>query len=347
VRTEVNRLFRRAILLSIIAFAVISAGCTPVRTSGTESHREGSDREGKICAECVKTALVLGGAELAVGVGRAEGRLRYDSAFLGPLEDLLVALRWAGVEFTRAGDTITLGIGAEAGRGLRRIARQANAELLREPESRPLFKALAAVDAKRAGRRLLRLRILAACGSLELASQEKAPAPTPMPARRITIAAALPWSAKYLSSRGVEVVSSPSKTVISAGEASKDVEALLGNLEALRRRMRLIQANIAGAETTDAGGGKPGKPQPYRRKVLEIGPGGVLSVKDDLSKFRRIYKPEHKHKDAEGYVLFPNVYPEVEREELKRAVREYGLIARAVSVLRPDLIVPDAAPNGE
>ncbi len=284
----------------------------------------------------VAATIVPGDAQIRAGVRVIDDRLVFDSAFLGSLRDLEAFLARAKAKFDSrrsrnpADHTISLPTGIATRRALRLIALEVTS--LASEGRGPGAKRLAELCA---------LRAVVSRGAAEL---DRALAAAEVPAQspaEITIAASLPFASGYLRARGVAVTATAAKTVIAVADRDKTVETLFKTLSTLRRRMEIIAANMANEQTTRDG---QGKLKPYRRKILEIGEGGSLAVKEDPSKFRRVYKPAHADADDKGYILYPNVYMQVEKVDMADTAREYELIARAISVLRPDVIVPDALP---
>jgi flagellar basal-body rod protein FlgC len=101
-------------------------------------------------------------------------------------------------------------------------------------------------------------------------------------------------------------------------------------LVAQRTRLEAVAANMANANSIyDA----KGNYAPYRRRVVELAPGDpssgkaggvhVAAIRYDRSPFRRVYDPGHPNADAQGYVAYPNVYPEVEMINAVEISRAY------------------------
>ncbi len=111
-------------------------------------------------------------------------------------------------------------------------------------------------------------------------------------------------------------------------------------LTAERLRMDIISKNIANANTTRTASGTP-----YRRQipifktmhkqsfsdVFEAARGKnvsadgveVIAIKDDMTQFKKVYKPYHPDSDENGYVLMPNVDVVSEMVNLISASRAY------------------------
>jgi flagellar basal-body rod protein FlgC len=116
-------------------------------------------------------------------------------------------------------------------------------------------------------------------------------------------------------------------------------------------RLRVIAENLANANTTAE---TPGD-LPYRRKVvifqnqldraLGVDTVRVAKVGVDKSEFQRRFDPSHPSADADGYVLLPNVNPQVEAMDMREAQRAYEanlsvidtartMLSRTVELLR-------------
>ena len=98
----------------------------------------------------------------------------------------------------------------------------------------------------------------------------------------------------------------------------------------MRTRLEAVSANILNANSIlDA----KGNYAPYRRRVVSLAPGDpasgssdgvhVSGIQLDQSPFRRVYDPGHPNADKEGYVKYPNVYPEVEMINAVEISRAY------------------------
>jgi flagellar basal-body rod protein FlgC len=103
------------------------------------------------------------------------------------------------------------------------------------------------------------------------------------------------------------------------------IDIAISGLRAQGKSMELISSNVANAQTTDDGEGKP-----YRRvealfKADEDGLGGVNidDIQMDMSDFPHILMPVHPDADEQGYVAMPNVSVPVEMMNLNTAVRSY------------------------
>ena len=103
------------------------------------------------------------------------------------------------------------------------------------------------------------------------------------------------------------------------------IDIAISGLRAQGKNMELISANVANAQTTDDGRGKP-----YRRVEAlletdddELGGVSIGDVKLDMTDFPRILKPGHPNADEQGYVAMPNVSVPTEMINLNTAVRSY------------------------
>jgi flagellar basal-body rod protein FlgC len=104
------------------------------------------------------------------------------------------------------------------------------------------------------------------------------------------------------------------------------IDIAISGLKAQSRSIEAISSNVANAQTTDVGNGKP-----YQRLVAELmasNDKGVSGVEvDDISKdpsdFFRILSPGHRQADANGYVAMPNVDLPIEMINLNLASSAY------------------------
>ena len=114
-------------------------------------------------------------------------------------------------------------------------------------------------------------------------------------------------------------------------------------MAAERKRLEVVAANIANAETmkTEDGG-------PYRRREVVF--QSVLDdfarehdglplveagqVRPDGSDFKRVLMPGHPEADAEGYVRMPNVDLMFEMVDLMSAMRSYEANMRSVRAFK-------------
>ncbi len=114
-------------------------------------------------------------------------------------------------------------------------------------------------------------------------------------------------------------------------------------LAAERKRLEVIAANLANANTVKSQDGGP-----YRRRevvfesVMDGSVGDserlptvkVKGVVKDMSDLRRVYDPGHPEHDKDGYVSYPNVDPMFEMVDLMQAMRSYEASLRAVRAFR-------------
>ena len=100
-------------------------------------------------------------------------------------------------------------------------------------------------------------------------------------------------------------------------------------LVAQRTRMDAIAANLANMNTATSDGVTN---SPFRRKLVLLQPGNgqggagvhVSEIRDDKGAFRRRYEPGNPlDTDGDGYVLYPNVSPEIEQVNAIEATRGY------------------------
>ena len=116
-----------------------------------------------------------------------------------------------------------------------------------------------------------------------------------------------------------------------------------------RFRMEVVANNIANASSTRTAEGGP-----YRRRevvfsaVLEqqvrgsarrgagahLGGVQVIGVIEDQSILPKVYKPDHPHAGADGYVEMPNVKMPMEMVDLMTATRSYEANVRVMQAFR-------------
>lgn len=162
--------------------------------------------------------------------------------------------------------------------------------------------------------------------------------------RQLVVLDPLEWSGKYLEVNGLSVERGEGSVLVPLDDAERTAEALAGAILALRRRMAIIAENMANAETTRLPGAEAGgKPQPYRRKVLNVTGTGSLEVAIDNSAFRRAYRPSNPDADKDGRVTLPNVYVEVEQAEWRSSAREYEALRLALAAASGKYVAPPAA----
>ncbi|HOX05361.1 MAG TPA: hypothetical protein PK280_03085 [Planctomycetota bacterium] len=162
--------------------------------------------------------------------------------------------------------------------------------------------------------------------------------------RGVVILDQLDWSGRYLEAVGLKLERRDGAVRLPHEDPERTAEALAGAVLALRRRMAIIAENVANAETARMPGaaeaGAP--PQPYRRKVLNIGALGALEVAADGSAFRRVYRPAHSEADKDGRVQLPNVYVEVEMADWRSSAREYESLRGALGLVSTRYAAPPA-----
>jgi flagellar basal-body rod protein FlgC len=108
----------------------------------------------------------------------------------------------------------------------------------------------------------------------------------------------------------------------------KALDIASSGMSAEMRRLEIISANLANAQTTRT---PEGGPYARREVVFETEYDGddtapmvkVSGVHQDGSDFRRVYKPGHVDADEDGYVLYPNVDPVYEMVDMMEAMRAY------------------------
>ena len=103
------------------------------------------------------------------------------------------------------------------------------------------------------------------------------------------------------------------------------IDISISGIRAQDENIKLISSNVANAQTTDTGSGRP-----YRRveavfKTDSDGIGGVTLEKaaPDMSAFAMVLKPGHPNADEDGYVEMPNVSLPIEMMNLTMATRAY------------------------
>lgn len=101
------------------------------------------------------------------------------------------------------------------------------------------------------------------------------------------------------------------------------LDIAISGLRAQSKSMELISSNVANAQTTDDGTGKP-----YRRleaifKTDGIGGVSIGEVVTDMSDFTDIFKPGHPDANEDGYISMPNVQIPIEMANLQIAARAY------------------------
>jgi flagellar basal-body rod protein FlgC len=112
-------------------------------------------------------------------------------------------------------------------------------------------------------------------------------------------------------------------------------------LLAQRVRMDTVAGNLANMNVTR---NSAGKAEPYRRRFVVFEPTRmagsdaagvrVKSIEQDRSPFHRKYEPGHPDRDAEGYVMYPNVDLAVEVVNMMEASRAYEANVTAMEVTK-------------
>src|SRR5262245_17665055 len=118
-------------------------------------------------------------------------------------------------------------------------------------------------------------------------------------------------------------------------------------LSAERFRMEVLAHNIANANSTRSPNGGP-----YRRQnvvfasvlnehvgnssadAAKFGGVQVVGIADDPSELPRVHNPGHPDADADGFVVMPNVYLQVEMVNLITASRAYEANLRVLQSFR-------------
>jgi flagellar basal-body rod protein FlgC len=116
-------------------------------------------------------------------------------------------------------------------------------------------------------------------------------------------------------------------------------------------RIKVIAENMANSDST----AETPNDLPYRRKVitfenamdrqLGVEMVRVHKIDKDRSDFQRRYDPTHPSANSDGYVLFPNVNPLIEANDMREAQRSYEanlsvieasktLLMRTIEILR-------------
>jgi flagellar basal-body rod protein FlgC len=111
-------------------------------------------------------------------------------------------------------------------------------------------------------------------------------------------------------------------------------------LHAQSARMTVIAENLANADST----GKTPTDTPYRRQVPtfrtvydgELGAAKVEvgRVVLDTAPFQQRFEPGNPAADANGYVKYPNVDPEIEAMDMREAQRSYEANLNVISATR-------------
>jgi flagellar basal-body rod protein FlgC len=120
-------------------------------------------------------------------------------------------------------------------------------------------------------------------------------------------------------------------------------------LTAQRRRLELLVANIANAQTTRTEKGGPYQRkdvvfqtksvEPFWKVLAEMEEGSLEGVEvtevvtDDSPPVLR-YEPDHPDADQQGYVAYPNIRPLEEMANLMAATRSYEANVRAFEAVK-------------
>jgi len=111
-------------------------------------------------------------------------------------------------------------------------------------------------------------------------------------------------------------------------------------LKAQRIRLDTIAGNVANMQTTRNAAGKV---EPYRRRFAVFAAGQdslgrpgvhVSRIEQDRSPFKRVYDPSHPDRQADGYVLYPNIDLAIETVNAMEASRAYEANVTAMEVTK-------------
>ncbi len=109
---------------------------------------------------------------------------------------------------------------------------------------------------------------------------------------------------------------------------------------AQRTRMQVIAANIANMNTLE---NTNGEYDPYLRRAAMLEPAGgpdrpqgvrVAAIDIQEGSLRRAYRPESKFKDAEGYVMVPDIDSTTEWVNGLQASRAYEANVAAAETMK-------------
>ncbi len=103
------------------------------------------------------------------------------------------------------------------------------------------------------------------------------------------------------------------------------VDIATSGLRAQDQKIRVITSNVANAQSTDNGQGRPYRRLEATLKATGDGIGGVVldEIAEDMSVLPRVLKPGHPDADNQGYVTMPNVDLPIEMMDLAMAARAY------------------------
>jgi flagellar basal body rod protein FlgC len=163
------------------------------------------------------------------------------------------------------------------------------------------------------------------------------------PAKSIVLAAEVSLAVTQLKALGIVVESTPGQTVIPVGTRPEERQRAVANLtkvlQGLLKRMSISQQNYLNANKVRD---EQGQLNPYRRKLVKVGPEGQLVEDEDPSEFRKELKPGHPDARPDGNVIYPNVNRKVEKADFESAAAEYQLLRTALERLAPMTIFPEA-----
>ncbi len=106
----------------------------------------------------------------------------------------------------------------------------------------------------------------------------------------------------------------------------------------MKQRLDIAARNIANLKTThDA----EGKPNPYRRRFVEITSNGSGAIQYDLGPFLLCFEPGNRDADENGYVHYPNVNTTVEFVNSIAASQCYELATLILCRFDPSYVEPN------
>jgi flagellar basal-body rod protein FlgC len=124
------------------------------------------------------------------------------------------------------------------------------------------------------------------------------------------------------------------------------MEISASGLDAQRRRMDVIAANLANIDTTHTEKGGP-----YRRKMIVLSPKSISGefhqilgskiqgvqvekIVEDPTPFKRVFNPSHPDADKDGYLLKPNIDLIVETTNMLTARRTFEANISAIKATK-------------
>lgn len=113
------------------------------------------------------------------------------------------------------------------------------------------------------------------------------------------------------------------------GDAFVDtIKISASGMRAESDRSRIAARNLANSATTDAGDGRPYQREiPVFQQVLDRETNqkqvDLKKIVKDQSDFEKRYEPSHPKADKDGYVLYPNVNPILEKADFEEAKHNY------------------------